>query len=153
MIKLFIKYQYKCDKITQLIILRENNVVWIYTLLWLGLPVLAILNAVIREKVYKNTLGELTSHQVSSITLMILLGVYTWLFNLVWQLESDGQALIIGLIWLLLTVAFEFVFGHFVMKHSWARLFHDYNILEGRVWLLVLVWTLLAPLAVYRLLS
>ena len=46
-----------------------------------------------------------------------------------------------------LTVSFEFGFGRLVMKHSWERLLHDYNILEGRVWILVLLWTLLAPLA------
>jgi hypothetical protein len=31
------------------------------------------------------------------------------------------------------------------MKHPWTRLLHDYNILEGRVWVLVLVWITIAP--------
>lgn len=120
----------------------------IYALFWLGMPVVAILNAIIREKVYKDTLGELAAHQLSTLTLMILIGVYTWLISLGWKLESVGQALIIGAIWLVLTVSFEFSFGRLVMKHPWERLFNDYNILKGRVWVLALVWTLLAPLAI-----
>jgi len=112
------------------------------------MPLVAILNAVIREKVYRNYLGELTAHQLSTVTLIIFIGIYTWLVSLGWRLESTGQALIVGVIWLALTVSFEFGFGRLVMKHPWERLFNDYNILKGRVWILVLVWTLLAPLAI-----
>ncbi|MEW6447103.1 MAG: hypothetical protein AB1426_03305, partial [Bacillota bacterium] len=57
----------------------------------------------------------------------------------------------IGLIWLVLTVAFEFGFGHFVMGHSWSRLLHDYNLLKGRLWVLVLLWVAIAPYVFYRL--
>ena len=120
----------------------------VYTLFWFGMPLVAILNAVIREKVYRNYLGELTAHQLSTVTLIIFIGIYTWLVSLGWRLESTGQALIVGVIWLALTVSFEFGFGRLVMKHPWERLFNDYNILKGRVWILVLVWTLLAPLAI-----
>jgi hypothetical protein len=98
---------------------------------------LAILNAALRDLFYKKALGELLAHQVSTISLIVLIGIYTWLFSFVWKLQSTGQALIIGLIWVTLTVAFEFIFGHFVMKHSWVKLFHDYNILQGRIWLLI----------------
>ena len=125
----------------------------IYALFWLGMPLLAILNAVVREKAYKNTLGELAAHQLSTATLIILIGIYTWLISLGWKLESTGQALTAGGIWLVLTVSFEFIFGRLVMKHPWERLFHDYNILEGRVWILALIWTLLAPLTLYIIYS
>lgn len=120
----------------------------IYALFWLGMPPLAILNAIAREKIYKDYLGELAAHQLSTVTLMILIGIYTWLVSLGWQLESAGQSLAAGSIWLALTVAFEFGFGRLVMKHPWQRLFNDYNILRGRVWIAVLVWILLAPLVV-----
>ena len=120
----------------------------VYTLFWFGMPLLAILNATVREKVYKNALGELAAHQLSTATLIIIIGIYTWLISLGWKLESAGQALIVGGIWIGLTVSFEFGFGRLVMKHTWERLLHDYNIMEGRVWILVLLWTLLAPLTI-----
>ena len=124
---------------------------WKYTLLWLGLAVLGIINCTIRNLFYKDALGELLAHQVSTVTLIILIGIYTWVFSLTWNLQSASQALLIGLIWVSMTVIFEFVFGHFVMSHPWAVLFHDYNILEGRIWLLILIWTATAPLVVYKL--
>jgi len=52
---------------------------------------------------------------------------------------------LIGIIWLVLTLAFEFGVGHFVMKKSWNTLLEDYNILKGRTWVLVLVVTLCGP--------
>jgi hypothetical protein len=50
-----------------------------------------------------------------------------------------------------MTVAFEFLFGHYVMGHTWERLLQDYNILAGRIWILFLVFTAAAPYIVYRL--
>jgi hypothetical protein len=44
-----------------------------------------------------------------------------------WTPTSDGQAIIIGLVWLGMTVAFEFLFGHYVAKRSWNQLLCDYN--------------------------
>ncbi|MDX1489006.1 MAG: hypothetical protein R3268_12435, partial [Acidiferrobacterales bacterium] len=55
--------------------------------------------------------------------------------------------------WLVLTVAFEFGFGHYIAGHSWERLFADYNIMQGRVWSLFLVWMLILPFVVFMLAS
>ena len=63
---------------------------------------------------------------------------------------SAEQALAIGLLWLGLTVAFEFLFGHYVAGHPWPQL-HDYNLLAGRVWSLLLIWVAVAPYVFYRL--
>jgi hypothetical protein len=51
----------------------------------------------------------------------------------------------IGTFWVILTVLFEFGFGHYVAKHSWQKLFADYNIFKGRLWLLVLINNIFAP--------
>ena len=50
-----------------------------------------------------------------------------------------------------LTIAFEFLFGHYIAGHAWSKLFQDYNILAGRVWAVVLLWVALAPWLFYRL--
>ena len=122
-----------------------------YTIAWIGLAIIGIINGVIREVGYGKFLGELLAHQVSSVTGIILFGLFTWCLTLRWRMQSSGQAFTIGIIWLALTIAFEFLFGHYVMKHPWSRLFYDYNILEGRVWILVLVWITIAPYVIYRL--
>ena len=122
-----------------------------YILAWVPMVPIAIVNAVVREAVYKNYLGDLRAHQVSTVTAIILFGLYIWLLSRWWPIPSARQAVAIGFIWLGLTVAFEFLFGHYVMGNPWERLFHDYNILQGRVWSLVLIWITIAPYVFYRL--
>ena len=122
----------------------------IYGIAWFFMIFIGIANGVIRQFGYGRYMSELTAHQVSTLTGIILFGLYTWLLSLRWKLESTKQALTVGLIWLCLTVVFEFVFGHYVMKHPWSRLLHDYNLFEGRVWILVLVWITIAPYVIYK---
>ncbi|MBN2075751.1 MAG: hypothetical protein JW762_09390 [Dehalococcoidales bacterium] len=125
--------------------------VWKYVILWFGLVLLAILNGLTRDKVYRRYLSELSAHQASTVSFILLMGIYVWIFSNIWPLESSGQALSIGGIWLAITIIFEFIFGHYARKKPWQVLFDDYNIGKGRVWILVLLWTLLAPFTFYHL--
>jgi hypothetical protein len=118
------------------------KIVLIYSASWLGMVILAILNGTIREKAYGNIMGELPAHQLSTLTGPILLGMYILMLTGLFRIESSSrQAFLIGSIWLLMTVVFEFIFGHYVMGHPWKRLLNDYNILKGRIWSLMLLWT------------
>ena len=90
-------------------------------------------------------MSELAAHQLSTVIGLCVFGVFFWYLTGFFPLESSGQALGIGVMWLVFTILFEFVFGHFVMGHSWHKLFADYNIFEGRLWSLVLVWTFIGP--------
>ncbi len=122
-----------------------------YAVAWLLMPIIGIINGTIRQYAYSNALGELRAHQVSTVTGIFLFGLYIWALTLLWKIRSSAEAIAIGLIWLTLTIAFEFLFGHYVMKHSWSRLFHDYNLFEGRLWVLVLLWVTLAPYVFHKL--
>jgi uncharacterized membrane protein len=57
--------------------------------------------------------------------------------------------MIIGIMWLLMILLFEFWFGR-IRGNSWAKLLHDYNILEVRTWVLVTLWVLMATLIFYK---
>lgn len=122
-----------------------------YTLAWFVLMIAAIINGAIREAVYKNSLGDLRAHQLSTLTGIILLGVVIWALSRIWPLASAKQTWTVGFIWLAMTIAFEFLFGHFVAGHPWSKLLQDYNIFAGRVWPLVLIWTTIAPYVFYKL--
>jgi hypothetical protein len=56
-----------------------------------------------------------------------------------------SQAWQIGFEWLVLTLAFEFLVGHYILGTSWERLLADDNVLKGHIWVLVLVTTAVAP--------
>jgi hypothetical protein len=122
---------------------------WKFLLAWIpGIPI-AILNALLRNSLYMKFLDELRAHQLSAVSFAVLFGIYVW-FILKWlKLSSAQNALYLGILWLTLTVSFEFLFGHFVMGHPWSKLFHDYNLFAGRVWILVLLWITISPITLY----
>ncbi len=124
-----------------------------YTLAWIPMVLIGIGNGVVRQFGYGRFFGELLAHQISSVTGIILFGLYVWILSFRWPLQSSYQAIAVGLICLGLTVAFEFFFGHYVAKHSWGRLLSDYNIPKGRLWSLVLITIIIAPYVVYRIRS
>lgn len=124
---------------------------WKYIIAWVPMVFIAIGNGLFREKFLATRLKELHAHQVSTITIVILFGIYIWKLIGLLQPASSHQAIMIGLIWLSLTVIFEFLFGHYVAGHPWSKLFHDYNIVKGRVWIFVLIWITIAPYLFYQL--
>ena len=63
--------------------------------------------------------------------------------------SSVDEAWAIGFGWVTLTLAFEFLGGHFLFGKSWTELAVDYNVLAGRIWVLVLIVTLLAPVVTF----
>jgi len=52
----------------------------------------------------------------------------------------------IGLCWLTLNLLFEFGFFHYAMHEPWEKLWTDYNILRGRLLIVVWLTTLFSPL-------
>lgn len=124
---------------------------WKYVIAWIPLVVIAIINGALRETFYSSHVGELAAHQLSSVSGIVLFGLYIWLVIRRWRPRTGVAAVMIGLIWLALTISFEFGFGHYARGLSWDALLHDYNLLAGRVWVLVLVWVTVAPYLFYRL--
>ncbi|HUW07945.1 MAG TPA: hypothetical protein VMW01_17025 [Williamwhitmania sp.] len=119
--------------------------VWKYFLAWFLIIPVAIANGAFRELGYKSLVGDLPAHWISTLILIVLLALYLWLLGRRWRIDFSKQAWYIGVLWLGLTIMFEFGFGRYVMGHPWARLLHDYNLLQGRVWILVLVTLLIGP--------
>lgn len=121
-----------------------------HILWWFAFPFVGILNGVLREATYKKFVGDLPAHQISTATGVIFFGIIFHFIFRKWKIESVKNAILIGVIWLGLTVLFEFGFGHYIMGNSWQKLLHDYNLAEGRVWGLFLVWITIAPFIFYK---
>ena len=118
---------------------------------WIPMVFIAIGNGMIRTSVYQKYTGELIAHQISTFTAIILFGIYIWFVIPFLKLQFATQAIEVGLIWLVLTIAFEFIFGHFVVGQPWSKLFADYNFFDGRLWILVLLWIIMAPYFAFKL--
>jgi hypothetical protein len=123
-----------------------------YLILWVPMLLFAIANGALRDLVYKKYTGELAANQISTVTLMILFGCYIGYIIHRFPPSSESKALIIGFIWLVLTLGFEFGFGRW-RGNSWAKLFADYNLFEGRIWLLIPIFVAIAPYLFYKFLK
>jgi hypothetical protein len=117
---------------------------------WFGLLAIAMFNGFLRQFFYAPYIGDLLAHQISVFAGIILFALFIWFLETRWPLTSSHQAWIIGCVWLAMTVSFEFLFFHYVRDVPWSVLFHDYNIFEGRVWILVLLWVTVAPYVIMR---
>jgi hypothetical protein len=124
---------------------------WKYVLGWIPLVLIAIINGTIRQIFFLEPLGELHAHQLSTATGIILFGLYIYWLIRFWKPESMKETIKIGLLWVMLTIIFEFGMGRIILGRDWSALFHDYNIIEGRVWILVLIWVAAAPSVFFRL--
>ncbi|MEJ2422030.1 MAG: hypothetical protein P8018_10045 [Acidobacteriota bacterium] len=122
-----------------------------YAFAWFGLAVVAVLNGILRVESYGRFMGELAAHQISTLVAILVLGALIWFLTGWVRIQSPAQAVAIGLMWLVMTVLFEFGFGHFAAGHSWSKLLADYNLLKGRLWPLLLVWIAAAPSVFVRL--
>jgi hypothetical protein len=122
---------------------RTNLGAW--SLAWLGGPVIGIANGVVRRGLYDKSLGELRAHQLSTAIAMALFSSYITLLDRRWPIATARDAARIGADWVVLTAAFEVIFGHYVAGTSWRNLLRDYNVSEGRVWSLVLLTLGVAP--------
>ena len=117
---------------------------------WFLFLFLAVMNGGLRDAVLTPRLGELGGHITSTILLCVALLVVTWL-TIGWiRPAKSTEALLIGGGWVLMTVAFEFLAGHYVFRTPWAKLLADYNLFSGRIWLLVLATSAFAPLIMGR---
>lgn len=121
-----------------------------HVLAWFPMVLIAIVNGAFRQGVLVGWFSNLGAHQVSCLTAIFLFWGYTWVIGRLWPLPSARQALAVGFVWLLLTITFEFGFGHYVLGHPWERLLQEYNLSAGRLWVLVLLAVFLLPWIVYK---
>ena len=114
--------------------------------LWLGFLVVAIACGIIREKFLVPGLGPLGGRAVG--TLLVGVIIFGLIYAYIGKLKGATQVSLfkLGLCWTIATIAFEFLFGHYVMGLSWESLWADYHVFQGRLWPLVLIVTLLGPL-------
>jgi hypothetical protein len=115
------------------------------TVTWFVLFVVMFANGAIRVVVLQPRLGEDLARQVASLSGVALVFLVSWAFVGASPSATRRQLWGVGVLWVCATVAFEFLFGHFVSGLSWHALLADYNLLQGRLWSLILISVCLGP--------
>ena len=114
-------------------------------IIWICFTPVAILNGGLREYVLEPAIGQKLALPVSGIILSGLIFLITWfMFPRLIKNITSRKRWLIGIVWVLLTVIFEFATG-LSGGNSIAELLAAYNPLTGNLWLLVLAATLFSP--------
>ncbi|XZE56230.1 hypothetical protein SH139x_002326 [Planctomycetaceae bacterium SH139] len=116
------------------------------TVAWLLLIAAEIVHGVVRGIFIQPLVGQFRANQIgvftgSAIILCIAYLTVNWV-----GAKTRSQALLIGALWLVMTVAFEILFGIFVMQLSWRQLAASYNLLEGGLMPVGLLLMFFSPL-------
>ena len=123
-----------------------SGAVWLKALVvWMGILLVAIANGAIREQALIPAFGSSDGSMMSGITLSICIFVVALAAVPWYGALHKHQWLLVGLLWLGLTVLFEFAFGRLVQQKTWAELLQAYTFREGNLWPAVLVVTIFAP--------
>jgi hypothetical protein len=91
------------------------------------------------------TIGSGFALTVSGLLLSIFILVVAWV-STPWFRSSESKTYVfVGVTWLVLTLAFEFLFGHLVAEKPWQELMQVFDIRKGDLFIVVLFATLAAP--------
>lgn len=112
---------------------------------WAAILVLANFNGALRELALVPLFGAGVAGVASTVLLCVLIVLVARLMIRWIAPRSAAQALGVGVIWVVLTLAFEFLAGHYLFGRSWEELLREYDVASGRLWVFVPIVTLLAP--------
>ena len=113
---------------------------------WVLMAVLAVLNGIFREIVLIPRIGSYPGHVLSTgLLVLAILAVSALFFGWVPIRYTQVQLVLMGAVWVVMTVGFEFLVGYAEGTPVSVTL-GQYNVLAGQVWIAVPIALLVAPL-------
>jgi hypothetical protein len=98
---------------------------------WLILLVVESVHGIIRRVILEPWVGDFPARQISVFTGSLLILIVTYLFIDWIGAKTQRRLALVGMLWVLLTLAFEVGAGRIILKYSWERVLSDFNIAEG----------------------
>ena len=119
--------------------------------IWLAIVFAAIINGTFREKILTSVIGPKLALPISGLSLAILVFVISFLLIPSIGIKESKGFVLVGIYLVVLTLVFEFGFGHFVSGKSWSEILQVFNITKGDLFVVVLYITGVSPYLVARL--
>ena len=118
-------------------------------LAWLPMPVLAVLNAGLRELVLQPVFGPEVAQPASGLTLIAILALYSRvMFRWAIGAAQSTSAWVLGAIWAGLTLAFEYALIGASNDQPLAALIETFSpqtVAQGNLFALAVMFVLVAP--------
>jgi hypothetical protein len=118
---------------------------------WLIFILAESLNGTIRILWLIPALGDVRAHQISFMTGVLLILAIALLFVPWLRIQRIAPLLGVGLLWALLTLAFEIALGRMILGYSWEQVMADYNLRRGGLMPFGLAWLALSPTIAARI--
>jgi hypothetical protein len=112
---------------------------------WVAILTMAILNGILREKLLIPSIGSFAAVMTSGLILSCLIFLVSCVAAPGLGHLNAAQYWIIGFVWLVMTLIFEFGFGLFVQHKALSELLQAYSFKGGNIWPVVLASTLISP--------
>ena len=125
-----------------------NSTILRAVVIWLFIAALAVVNGVIRESVVAPYVGEVLALSLSGIILSLIVFTVTYFSFSFMGIKEKLGCFLVGAQWVLMTLAFEFVFGHYVAGKSWVEIIQVFNVARGDLFTLVIMVTFFSPFIV-----
>lgn len=120
-------------------------------MIWFVIALFAIANGIFRESFLVPYLGEAAALPASGVTLSLIIFTITYFSFKLIENNSSKTYLLIGIQWVVMTLLFEFVFGHYAVGKSWLELLEVFHLFEGNLFIVALLVSLFSPLIVSKI--
>ena len=116
-------------------------------LVWMVMMLAETAHGALREIFIAPAIGGLRARQLGVFVGSLLIFVIAWFMAGWLNAKTRREQLMVGGVWVTLTVVFEFVLGR-ATSASWNRILSDYNPLHGGLMLLGLAFLFCTPMLV-----
>lgn len=129
----------------------QRRIVFRSFAIWLVLICAEIIHGILRELILAPLVGHFRSNQIGVFTGSVIIISIAY-FTIRWiGAKRTRELMTVGFVWLLLTVAFEFLFGRLVMQLPWEERLAGYNIAQSGIMPFGLLVLLFSPMIAKKL--
>ena len=118
---------------------------------WCCIILVEVCHGIARTMLLEPVVGDFRARQIAVFTGSLLILVVAALCIRWIRPARAGDAVTVGFVWLILTVAFELAFGRYIVHATWSRIASDYDLLNGGLLAIGLVVLTAAPLVAAKL--
>ena len=119
--------------------------------IWCCIIAVEVVHGMARTMFLAPVVGDFRARQVAVFTGSVLIVAVAASFIRWIDPARVRDAVGVGIVWLILTLAFELAFGRYVVHASWSRIASDYDLLRGGLLPIGLFVLTAAPLIAAKL--
>lgn len=112
---------------------------------WLVIVFVESIHGTLRQLFLAPLVGDFPARRIAFFTGMLLIFLIAYFFIGWIRAENAKRLFVVGLMWAILMLSFEFGLGIFVLNYSRERILEDYDLARGGLMSFGIVFMMFAP--------